>query len=97
MGYEDISIDDLMNFRQLGAKTAGHPECGHLAGIDMTTGPLGRGFHPPSVWRWRKELSMLNMVMIYCSHYTYVINGDGCLMEGISEEAISFSRPPSLE
>lgn len=43
LGYEDINVDDLRNFRQLGAKTAGHPEYGHLAGIDMTTGPLGQG------------------------------------------------------
>ena len=88
-GYEDICLDDLKNFRQLGAKTAGHPEYGHLAGIDMTTGPLGQGITSAVGLALAERIIAAKYGEDVCSHYTYVIAGDGCLMEGISEEAIS--------
>lgn len=88
-GYEDICLDDLKNFRQLGAKTAGHPEYGHLAGIDMTTGPLGQGITSAVGMALAERIIAAKYGDDVCSHYTYVIAGDGCLMEGISEEAIS--------
>lgn len=90
-GYEDICLDDLKNFRQLGAKTAGHPEYGHLAGIDMTTGPLGQGITSAVGMALAERIIAAKYGEDVCSHYTYVIAGDGCLMEGISEEAISMA------
>lgn len=89
MGYKDICIEDLQNFRQLGAKTAGHPEYGHLSGIDMTTGPLGQGITSAVGMALAERLMAAKFGEDVCSHYTYVMAGDGCLMEGISEEAIS--------
>lgn len=91
LGYPDIGIDDIKNFRQLGAKTAGHPEYGHLAGIDMTTGPLGQGISSAVGMALAERILNARYGDKLCSHYTYVINGDGCLMEGISEEAISLT------
>lgn len=91
LGYEDINVDDLRNFRQLGAKTAGHPEYGHLAGIDMTTGPLGQGISSAVGMALAERIVNARFGDELCSHYTYVINGDGCLMEGISEEAVSLA------
>lgn len=88
-GYVDICLDDLKNFRQLGAKTAGHPEYGYLAGIDMTTGPLGQGITSAVGMALAERIIAAKYGEDVCSHYTYVIAGDGCLMEGISEEAIS--------
>lgn len=91
LGYKDIDIDDLKNFRQLGAKTAGHPEYGHLEGIDMTTGPLGQGISTAVGMALAEKMMAARFGDDVCNHYTYVILGDGCLMEGVSEEAIALA------
>lgn len=87
LGYEDVSLADLKSFRRLGSKTAGHPEYGHLAGIDMTTGPLGQGISSAVGMALAERIVNARYGDDLCNHYTYVICGDGCLMEGISEEA----------
>ena len=91
MGYKDITLDDIKNFRQFGAKTAGHPEYGHLDGIDMTTGPLGQGISSAVGMALCERMINAKYGDNLCNHYTYVIAGDGCLMEGISEEAASLA------
>ena len=91
LGYKDIDMEDIKNFRQLGAKTAGHPEYGHLAGIDMTTGPLGQGIASAVGMALAESITRAKYGEDLCNHYTYAICGDGCLQEGISEEAISLA------
>lgn len=89
-GYEDMTIEEIKNFRQWSAKTAGHPEYGHASGIETTTGPLGQGI-TTAVGMALAEKLLAARYPTVTDHYTYVIAGDGCLMEGISQEAISFA------
>ncbi len=91
LGYEDIDIDEIKNFRQLGSRTAGHPEYGHAAGIETTTGPLGQGLANSVGMALAERLLNARYGDELVDHYTYVLAGDGCLMEGISQEAIAFA------
>ena len=90
-GYADMSLDELKNFRQLGFRTAGHPEYGHASGIECTTGPLGQGLAMAVGMALGERLMNGRFGDELIDHHTYVIAGDGCLMEGISHEAISIA------
>ncbi|MDA0997532.1 MAG: transketolase [Proteobacteria bacterium] len=91
LGYADMPLEQLRNFRQLGSHTAGHPEYGHAAGIETTTGPLGQGIATAVGMALAERLMNARFGDDLVDHYTYVIAGDGCLMEGLSHEAISFA------
>ena len=98
-GFEDVSLEEVKNFRQWGSKTPGHPEFGHTKGIDATTGPLGQGIATAVgmalaerylAAKYNKEGYDL------FDHYTYVICGDGDIMEGVASEASSFAAVQKL-
>ena len=92
--YGDLSLEDLKQFRQLGSKTPGHPEYGHTVGVEATTGPLGAGMGM-AVGMAMAEAHMASVFnedgFDIVDHYTYVLGGDGCMMEGISSEAFSLA------
>ena len=91
LGYEDMPMDQIRNFRQLGSRTAGHPEYGHAAGIETTTGPLGQGIATAVGMALAERVLNARFGDELVDHHTYVIAGDGCLMEGISHEAIDLA------
>ena len=90
-GVKDMTLDELKRFRQIDSKTAGHPEYKHADGIETTTGPLGQGIANAVGSRWLERMINAKFGDDLCKHFTYVFMGDGCLMEGISEEAISMA------
>ncbi|MEL6266171.1 MAG: transketolase, partial [Pseudomonadota bacterium] len=90
-GYPGMSMEAIRGFRQLGQPTAGHPEFGHAPGIETTTGPLGQGVATAVGMAIAEESLRARYGAKICNHRTWVIAGDGCLMEGVSQEAITLA------
>ena len=90
-GYPGVTLDEIKHFRQLGHMTAGHPEYGHIVGAEVTTGPLGQGITNAVGMAFAERLLNARFGDDLVDHHTYVIAGDGCLMEGISHEALSIA------
>src|SRR5436305_9910310 len=95
-GYADMTLDELKRFRQLGSRTAGHPERGHAAGIETTTGPLGQGIGNSVGMALAERMLAAEFGGEIVDHHTYVIASDGDLREGVSHEAASPAGHPGL-
>ncbi len=91
VGYPGMGLEDIKKFRQLGSKTAGHPEHGHAPGVETTTGPLGQGIANAVGMALAERLLAARLGDDLVDHHTYCIAGDGCLMEGVAQEAISLA------
>ncbi|WOJ90251.1 transketolase [Methylocapsa polymorpha] len=91
LGYPGVTRAELERFRQIDSKTPGHPEYGHTAGVETTTGPLGQGLATAVGMALAEKLLAARYGAEIVDHHTYVISGDGCLMEGISHEAIALA------
>jgi transketolase len=91
LGYKDISLDDLKNFRQLHSKTAGHPEYGFLDATEVTTGPLGQGIANGVGMAIAEQILRKRLGEKAINHKTFVLTGDGCLMEGVAHESMALA------